>query len=357
MTKPKPDARDGAHDDADDLFNVPVEAPHPAGMADIERAITRAERRIKRRAAARRSARTAMSALSLASASGDEPVSRRRIVWIACGALAAGAALALCVPVFKRASKKQESAPAMVKDAPPHGDARASMPAAQPSTEPLASRPAHDATAPTGEKARAERTTTAEPASIAKPSAARTPTPAPAVERAPVVAQSRDVVQPPPVVEAPAVVPTAPAIQPPVVVQPAAVVQPAPTHIETTPAVVQAPLTPAPAAHDVPPTADAHAESATPALRSSARAEPPLPVAQTSGSERLKVVEAALAAGRRAFARSELGRILLEIDVLPADAREETRAQAELLVARILQDAADGARRPDASDGARRPSR
>ncbi len=345
MTKPKPDAQDDAHDDADDLFNVPVEAPHPAGMADIERAITRAERRIKRRAAARRSTRTDKSALSLDSSSGDEPVSRRRIVWIACGALAAGAALALCAPVFKRASKKQESAPAVAKDASPHGDTRASMPAVQPSSEPLASRPAHD-TSLTGEKSRAERTATAEPASTAKPSAARTPTPAPAVERAPVVAQSRDVVEPPPVVESPAVVPTAPAIQPPVVVQPA------PTHIETIPAVVQAPL---PAAHDAAVSADAHAESATPALRSSARAEPPLPVVQTSGSERLKVVEAALAAGRRAFARSELGRILLEIDVLPADAREETRAQAELLVARILQDAADGARRQDASDGARRP--
>jgi len=342
MTKPKPDA----HDDADDLFNVPVEAPHPAGMEEIERAITRAERRIKRRVAARRSTRTDKSAPSLDSSSGDEPVSHRRMVWIACGALAAGAALALCVPVFQHASKKQESAPAVAKDAPPHGDTPVPMPAAQPSTESLAARPAHDVS-PTSEKARAERTATAEPASIAKPSASRTPSPAAAVERAPLVAQSRDAVQPPPVVEPPAVVPTTPAIQPPVVVQPA------PTRIETIPAVVQAPLTPAPATHDALAPVDAHAESA----KAAARAEPPLPVAQTSGSERLKVVEAALAAGRRAFARSELGRILLEIDALPADARDETRAQAEMLVARILQDAADGARRQDATDGARRSSR
>jgi hypothetical protein len=71
----------------------------------------------------------------------------------------------------------------------------------------------------------------------------------------------------------------------------------------------------------------------------------PVPAPSQSGAERLQVVETALAAGRRAYARAELGRILLDIDALPAGERDETRAQAELLLARTLQLAADEARR------------
>lgn len=70
-----------------------------------------------------------------------------------------------------------------------------------------------------------------------------------------------------------------------------------------------------------------------------------LPVASRSGRQRLQSVESSLAAGRRAFARAELGRLLLDIDALPSGEREDTRAQAEFLAARMLQDTVDEARR------------
>jgi hypothetical protein len=73
--------------------------------------------------------------------------------------------------------------------------------------------------------------------------------------------------------------------------------------------------------------------------------EAPTPAAPTSARERLHTVELALDASRRGFARVELGRILLELDALPASEREDVRAQAEILVARSLQDAANEARR------------
>jgi hypothetical protein len=69
------------------------------------------------------------------------------------------------------------------------------------------------------------------------------------------------------------------------------------------------------------------------------------PPATRSGRVRLQAVESALENGRRAYARREIGRILLDVDALPEAEREETRAQAELLVARILQETADEARR------------
>jgi hypothetical protein len=74
-------------------------------------------------------------------------------------------------------------------------------------------------------------------------------------------------------------------------------------------------------------------------------AEPPVPAPPMSARERLHVVQLALDGGRRSFARVELGRILLDLDALPAAEREDTRAQAEMLVARALQDAADDARK------------
>jgi len=71
---------------------------------------------------------------------------------------------------------------------------------------------------------------------------------------------------------------------------------------------------------------------------------PALPVIHRTGRERLDTIEAALAAGRREFARIEIGRLLLETDGLPETEREETRAQAELWLAYLFQDAADQAR-------------
>jgi hypothetical protein len=69
-----------------------------------------------------------------------------------------------------------------------------------------------------------------------------------------------------------------------------------------------------------------------------------MPAIQRDGRERLDAIEVALAAGRRDFARIELGRLLLETDALPETEREETRAMAELWLAYIFQDAADEAR-------------
>jgi hypothetical protein len=60
---------------------------------------------------------------------------------------------------------------------------------------------------------------------------------------------------------------------------------------------------------------------------------------------RMHAVETLIESGRRSLARVELGRILLDIDALPESEREAARADAELLAARLLQDAADEARR------------
>ncbi|MFN0007772.1 MAG: hypothetical protein ACKVXR_07675 [Planctomycetota bacterium] len=86
----------------------------------------------------------------------------------------------------------------------------------------------------------------------------------------------------------------------------------------------------------------------TPAPAPAARVPAPeaaMPQVQRTGRERLEAIEVALAAGRRDFARIEIGRLLLVTDALAGNEREETRAQAELRVARILQDEADEARR------------
>lgn len=95
----------------------------------------------------------------------------------------------------------------------------------------------------------------------------------------------------------------------------------------------------------LPPAAPVRETAARPAeIRVPAR-EIPMPAPQRSGRDRLLAIESALAAGRRSFARVELGRLLLDIDALPAPEREDTRAEAELLIARILQEAADETQR------------
>lgn len=99
-----------------------------------------------------------------------------------------------------------------------------------------------------------------------------------------------------------------------------------------------------PAAVVPPPTVPGDSGARPPEARKPAL-EPVMPAATRSGRDRLDSIESALAAGRRGFARIELGRLMLDTDGLPETEREETRAQAELLVARILQDAADEARR------------
>jgi hypothetical protein len=82
-----------------------------------------------------------------------------------------------------------------------------------------------------------------------------------------------------------------------------------------------------------------------PSTSAGAVVEAPTPATPMSARARLQTVELALDAGRRGFARVELGRILLELDALPASEREDARAQAEILVARSLQGAANEARR------------
>lgn len=99
-----------------------------------------------------------------------------------------------------------------------------------------------------------------------------------------------------------------------------------------------------PAAVVSPPSLPVDSRARRPEASEPAR-EPMMPAAERSGRDRLDAIESALAAGRRSFARIELGRLMLDADELPETEREETRAQAELLVARILQDAADDARR------------
>ena len=83
---------------------------------------------------------------------------------------------------------------------------------------------------------------------------------------------------------------------------------------------------------------------AKPAASTAAVRPVPGPVPLNNGRARLLAIESTLEAGQRKTARAELGRILLDIDTLPTGEREDTRAQAELLVARILQEAADEAR-------------
>ena len=82
-----------------------------------------------------------------------------------------------------------------------------------------------------------------------------------------------------------------------------------------------------------------------PVAKTKTAQELPVPAASNGGRARLQAVESELAAGHRAIARVELGRFLLALDALPANEREDLRAEAELLVARTLQDTADEARR------------
>jgi hypothetical protein len=138
--------------------------------------------------------------------------------------------------------------------------------------------------------------------------------------------------KPPVVADAPS--PTTPASEPP---------HPIPT---TAPRVTEVP----PASEGPKPVSDPPKTSSVetpPAPIASAEpvVEPPAPAPPKSTRERLQIVQAALDGGRRAFARVELGRILLDLDALPPAEREPTRAQAELLVARALQVAADETRR------------
>jgi hypothetical protein len=360
MTDPAPKP---PHDDADDLFNVPAISPKRPGamppkrpgLENVERAITRAEKKRAQRKIT--SVPPPRPVKPVAQAIGDptEPLPpdselderpSLRNVWIACGAIVAGALMAVAVPIFKRTSAPPEMAAVA-----PHDTA--------PPTEPKESDTPRDP----------QESNEPKPHVIDDPMHEAEPTPHVATIPAPQVEPPVETTQAPAPVKPPVDVAVAPPIHAPT---PPRTVEPEPSPMaHTGPVVTEAHTDPVvtdhvgadhfaelplhPAIEQVPqpppqPPPEPVAQSAPPpAAVPTASAKPvrpvPVPAPALSGPERLQVVETALAAGRRAFARAELGRILLDLDALPANEREETRAQAELLVARTLQELADDARR------------
>jgi hypothetical protein len=428
MTRQSPKPR--VPDDADDLFNVPVEAANPAGMADVERAIARAERKLARRALAepgqptgptgptgpkQREPGEELFEMTETSAPAAQTPTRLRNVWIACGALGVGALMAVAVPVFKHAPTSPESPeitePAALENesgsesSPPGNDpvpanvevpprtTRAST-GSETQPSPATSAPDHPATPlvqhttsatpvvppvaratdSTTAASTAATTTTARsdssrptsspsiprsttPNRSASPSQEAASEPAPVARTVPPVAPPSPVPAPstpgaehaeqraePPAPSASAALPSSNSGAPSPEIAQLAAERASPSSESSSRSSSQAGLRPAASSHSarqgsVPNPVHENSSAQT------AASEILVPPTARSGRERLQVVVMALDAGRRAFARAELGRILLELDAFPEAEREETRAQAELLVARTLQEAADEARR------------